>query len=1469
MAIALLVSGVGNLWAQTDVTSTYMTNPSFEAANATTGDISATGALTNDWNITSISYARVAVFNSSSTISTFGGTSSVSNGNYYLMIRSNLDQGKTQNIRQNSDMALPKGKYSIYFDYKAARVKNVARKFTISAINSDGSTTYGSKAIDIPQLSANDTYFSGIEWSTASFEFTHENTTNTRINISCETQGTANNANSQHTVVLLDNFVVKYSNINGSTLAALIAQATAINTKLGTLTSEITTAQEVYDGINDTPDYQDDIDDAISTLQTAINSKVAAYSYNPAGDDISALYIWNNGFDIDINFSSSSSTNTTAATVYPTFGWDPTVPGNCTGATMGYEYSGSINGNNATAPTQNADGTTDGGALIICVGWSGQVTYRNQAKTFPAGSYRITYRAYNGNTINTTAVEAIPLVGFVPTEGDAIINSTTETFTNQDWSTHTYDFELVSPTEGKIQIGLKPIENTNSYNAPELFIDEVKLTYFNPLTLAQIQWQEAWDALDALDETLLPNAAETAINDALSAAEPTTVEGYNTAKAALQALTDSYDGIKAAYDKVLALKAFVTEEVTNSTGTKTTIEAALATATTNIETRTAADDLTSDYNTLETARQTYVTGGAQPTAGHVFDYTFKIPDAAVTSASDWSSKRLNSGQQYTGAPDNTYFDTYNENRNIQKNIGTLRLGKYELKAATRSEASVTVGNIYVSQNSANLNQTNIHHDGNTGGDLGNGWSWTTVPFDNYFDDKDITLGFYSECGSSKWAGADDFHLYYKGNTVDDETAGALKETVVSGKMNATVASTQATALSNFESEQTFENYNTLKSAIDAASNSKTVYEGIDAAIIKVEGWTATTAPEALRTKYNNGLYSDETTADNIYAEYQEAEITALAAASATDWTSAIINASFETGDMTGWTATSRNDTGVKSTSNPTYYITSGDITSGSYMFNSWGGTAENDVKQTIKNLPAGTYTLVAVLAGFQGESLVIAANEETGTTVVDVDKTVGYLTSVSFTLAEAADVVIKASNTKSQTGSDASFIKADNFQLYVGSSVPASASKPNLLYAINNATDARKSANEGAGVFQIPAAAGTELAGAISTAQAVYDNASATLEQINQAVTDVDAARTTYEGTELKAPAEGDVFNVMITTDDNYGFKDKPLTFNSDNVSGANFYKAYGVTPYRAQQITFTKVSGNQYTLSMVNADGDRVYIRTNATNKGGNGNTSQIRLTTVPENALAVEVIPSSTTNGVYTLKNTEANALLGCQDSDSNPNGGIYTCNAHNNFTITAAAKPSVPVNIAAGKYATRIFPFTPTLPDGVKAYSCEASSGSTLTLVEVDEPAANTPYILYSENGYSGDALTGYGTATSDSYTEGWLTGVYTTDDITASVEPTASDPGEYRYVLQTQESVQAFYKVAADFEATAYRCYLSVPVPATGGGDVKAFYFGDIETAVSSVKADELHGATIYNLAGQRVSKAQKGVYIINGKKVAVK
>jgi hypothetical protein len=68
--------------------------------------------------------------------------------------------------------------------------------------------------------------------------------------------------------------------------------------------------------------------------------------------------------------------------------------------------------------------------------------------------------------------------------------------------------------------------------------------------------------------------------------------------------------------------------------------------------------------------------------------------------------------------------------------------------------------------------------------------------------------------------------------------------------------------------------------------------------------------------------------------------------------------------------------------------------------------------------------------------------------------------------------------------------------------------------------------------------------------------------------------------------------------------------------------------------------------------------------------------------------------------------------------------------------------------------------------------------------------------------------------------------------------------------------------------AYRAYLK---KVGNSGASISFAFDDM--VVDGIEAarllNDLTGETIYNLSGQKVTRTQKGVYIINGKKVLVK
>ena len=74
------------------------------------------------------------------------------------------------------------------------------------------------------------------------------------------------------------------------------------------------------------------------------------------------------------------------------------------------------------------------------------------------------------------------------------------------------------------------------------------------------------------------------------------------------------------------------------------------------------------------------------------------------------------------------------------------------------------------------------------------------------------------------------------------------------------------------------------------------------------------------------------------------------------------------------------------------------------------------------------------------------------------------------------------------------------------------------------------------------------------------------------------------------------------------------------------------------------------------------------------------------------------------------------------------------------------------------------------------------------------------------------------------------------------------------------------VTDDIKVPANRAYLNY----SEGDDVKAFFFGDEATGIQSIdNGQETTEGAIYNLAGQRLSKIQKGINIVGEKKVMVK
>ena len=156
---------------------------------------------------------------------------------------------------------------------------------------------------------------------------------------------------------------------------------------------------------------------------------------------------------------------------------------------------------------------------------------------------------------------------------------------------------------------------------------------------------------------------------------------------------------------------------------------------------------------------------------------------------------------------------------------------------------------------------------------------------------------------------------------------------------------------------------------------------------------------------------------------------------------------------------------------------------------------------------------------------------------------------------------------------------------------------------------------------------------------------------------------------------------------------------------------------------------------------------------------------------------------------------------------------------------------------------------IPEGVKAFAGEVTEAGYLKLNAIEGKIA------------AGEAVVLKGTA-------GFYSFVPTTDAVKAEkndLKGAAEDmEAAGKYVLAKPEGKEAGFYKAETGTLKAGKAYLE------STAEVKAFFFDiDEETGIESIDNSQLstvNSQLIYNLSGQRVNKAQKGIYIVNGKKV---
>lgn len=168
---------------------------------------------------------------------------------------------------------------------------------------------------------------------------------------------------------------------------------------------------------------------------------------------------------------------------------------------------------------------------------------------------------------------------------------------------------------------------------------------------------------------------------------------------------------------------------------------------------------------------------------------------------------------------------------------------------------------------------------------------------------------------------------------------------------------------------------------------------------------------------------------------------------------------------------------------------------------------------------------------------------------------------------------------------------------------------------------------------------------------------------------------------------------------------------------------------------------------------------------------------------------------------------------------------------------------------EWVTYMQPFATELPTGVQAFTADGVNGDYLILKEASSLNANTPYILYAEDGHESSQTGTMEVADGKAVKAGVLSGALDAQQITSG------------YVLQNQGNGAMFYKVNESIIVPSGKCWLDL------SSDKKAIRIHNNGANGIDGIEHKLEEKGIYTIDGKAVSNPQSGkIYVIDGKKV---
>ena len=1456
LALLALLSGVGNLSAQTDVTSQYITNAGFDTesdfqtTNFAAGEPNSVTGWTAKRNSTDYTWGGAIQF---------GGTGQINGAN---IPNTNSDGVATGGalcltggwnnnngyIAYEQEITLPAGTYQFEIPVNNVgkneqyRNDNAAQKANLFNFTTQDATYTGTV-----------TTYPVNTWTTnkISFSLAEETTGTISIGFRWNHTGSGNTAK-----LVIDYVKALYTNYT-ETLKSTIDRATILNARANDseLATAITTAQTILNEADNSVAYQNTIDNAVTTLRSSI-STAAAKVVLLEGENITFM-LENADFESSTPVTGGITTydydaannGTSFSRMQVVEGWTIGENGNAKSAGV-YKFGenpflGSAGTQYQAPATASSEGEKN--ALGIVAVWSSTAQYK-QAVTFPEGSYIIEVPVYN--TAGTTAFTK-NLIGFVEDGGTEHL-ATAKTYATSSWITEKIIFELENETSGYMSLGYQAA-NAGSAAMPHLFIDNVKITYTSPIAAAKQRYDEALaaakSAIENGDYANVTGNEKTALQEEIAKAEPTTKEGYNTAADALNEKTTAFTEAKENYDAYAAVKdTTVPELVYANPAKKTTLEEAIASEVTTAE--NAKTTATAITNALRAFYESHAMAEGVEGAK---DYTDAVKNANADTNTGWTNGiGTNQGQGYTDAEGKVapkYLDggwASNAGANIDMTREVeIPAGKYLLTVTARGaigldEYTLSIGGV----------TANLPRNGGSGGVFGNGWDDVSLEFDA--DGTVQTLEVIAKStASQQWMSINRFRLVQL-EANDDVYAGQTEYEA----LNSAIAVAETKTL-GFNKDE-YAPYN-IVAALQALAAAKAIDQTAEQTNLK-------TVVEAATTTLNNATWtSNDEDVDAIYngsfAKVQEG------ANYPEGWTR-----------TNGWGQMQNSITGDFATA---YYNQPGSLQYGNQGVYTMPLAAETFYKLTFSYRShennSNNGMKVSVLNGEEGLVEVSCEANKSATEWKTVTK--------YFTTGAAGNYILTLANDGNTWITGVSLVK----------DVAATADD---YAALNDAITSAESYVLGFDENEFAPYMNVFVLKALAAAKAINQEEMNPKADVQTATNNLRVSwignavevNAVYDGTLKKAPIQATSENVVLPgwvtksgnirqtfkgtgedgkaaladAIDQVGVFVHPGKYTYGETMGYTMPLKGGVV-YRAEAkyCAWADASNNNFTLTILK-DGETIATKSYGANPTActeDGALKQVYLYFTPEENgdYVLDVVTDGNTFMTDFIIKRAVVTDLDLKSTDTQAPEEQFAGTINTDRTLLDGLNTIVlPFNTTKDEIgATTVLEYTGTTT---------VDETVTMNFKETENLKANVPYAVMLDVAAT-------------------KTLSFENKEVTPSDNLTVTDTngqfnfvGTYTDLVKGNETVvagdyvagaTAFKKAAGGNRIAAYRAYLQ-KVGTSNVANVKFNFGGDVVDGIEALELlNKFSADGIFNLQGQKVNNAQKGVYIVNGKKIVVK